>query len=985
MKKKTIGIAVTVVLLLIILVGCLCFCDGDEEPDIQPVINNLNITMISKTNVINENTVVYNDNNGLSFTIEPASEEISSVPVQTGKTREGIEWKSDGNNIIVDGKKVTVNSNDKKKDNGKIAAVVTALAEKKGYTKNVDDYNHNYAVYYIEEAECMLYYPKQLVLVKEGEDQSLLFRDPRSDAELSVFLKKNEFSSMDEVESLIANTENNRVLATGTDWFSAEIVGKSRTQFSVTGLGNRYEVNAELTYENKYSYVFEELRSLIKCRFIENGIWVSNAKSDTTGQTVEAVKKSPGAYDPVLKRTSTYLENLKCVVAYPDIFSKMYSPDDENIFFTDPVTGAYIAVSRSESDCTIGELQEMIPAEKSDLTSDHSLKAADSNEILYITVRDGYIWFAELFFDEKYSGIYSEAYDMLEICIEGDSVNNTEVKEIFYPAFNCYVTVPVQFTEYDSDGDSHFFKDTITGLYATLSFTEISDKTLTDNLFDMFEVVAEDDSVLLGEDYVKWHNKNGLFIGAAGCDSAGLIEITYPNAFDVYRYCLDDIGIYFTEGYELETDADDIRMETNAVSVLKSAEQEPEKETTSTKESFGTASESDKTTESNTAKTLIKNGADIPENKNKTNSSATPNRILIYRTESDYLDVITDADEWIYEYERVFPDPKDTRTARYYTILYSMKVLAYNGYSIPGYASDVFKVAGIVDNYINLLIETDTQIDSALGEGVISVFEVLCYYLGIEDVPVYVIDDYDQSSVTENITGNEETISDNNAVNKAETAFRQLPFSEIPDIIDDSTVYGDITVLSFEPTEKVYEGIHEAINDLLELDFSCSYQDIYDGAEEYWLRGFMPETDIEMLIIVFINDYEVQVLSLLADTYFIGEPGTLSFYNIEYSFDILTDLYYNLTYFLMAVRQIETDKTLCYRFTQYEYDTVSTNIRDWQQGAYVDYMPDYAVLDTIEVGYIQNGEFISCRTYCYLAVEGITLGFDEYGIAYYVN
>ena len=150
-----------------------------------------------------------------------------------------------------------------------------------GYKKGRDNYNHNYAIWYVEPAQCLVYYPAQLTLSEVKENNTAIFTDTKSKAKLKISLDENNYSCMDDVESFIANTEYNKVLASGTDWFSCETKGKSMTEFSVTGLGQEFAVNVDLTYENKYVFVFEELRSLIQCKFVEGGKWVSNERVDT--------------------------------------------------------------------------------------------------------------------------------------------------------------------------------------------------------------------------------------------------------------------------------------------------------------------------------------------------------------------------------------------------------------------------------------------------------------------------------------------------------------------------------------------------------------------------------------------------------------------------------------------------------------------------------------------------------------------------------
>ncbi len=1009
-NNKIIAIVLIVLGVIVVIdIGLLILFLGSKDEPVVITVNNLNIPVIQNIVVENSDKVVY-ETDDLKLVMEPAKEE--NFPVG-GTTRDDKEWKKDGDKVVVDGKTVTVEKNTKDKDNGKIAAVASALDSKTGYTKGVDDYNHNYAIYYMEAANCLLYYPKQLVLVKENEDQSLFFRDPRSNAELKVTLDENEFASMDEVESLIANSEYSTILASGTDWFSAETYGKNTTTFSLTGLGNQYSVTADLTYEKKYNFVFEELRKLLKCQFVGDGIWVSNATEDSVGKKVAAVEKSPSAYDPVLKRTSYYSEKLNCVVAYPDIFTKQYEGD--SLYFTDPVTGAVLEVTRFESEMTIGEAQSLLNVKESNLVSDHSLRASNDNEIVFVTVRDGYLWTAIMTYDEAYKGIYSYAYDMLEICIEGDDVNTTEMKEIYFPAFHCYVVLPMQYEEYGTEGDIHLIKDTITGMEARLSFTEIADPSDYNNLYSVFHVVAEDGNVLLDEDMVKWHNIDGLNLGAAGRDYAALLELSYPNAYEVYKNCWKDFGIYFFTGEELETDAEAIRDEVLAAVVLDAAKEEVIDENTNQTDIFAKSDAEEAATEANTATTLSENGKKQAEiNSDAGDTKTEPNRVLVYKTENDYMDVTTNGEAWLNGFVELFPRPADTRQARYYVVLYSMNVLAYNGYTIPDFASDAYHVADVVDEYVRALDDCGERIDTQLGEGIISVFEVLCYYLGIDEVPRYVIKDYDISQIggiqaiknsekedsgkvdsgkedsgKENSSNTGDNGSSNTSAsqstgeaypNDAKKTFESLPFSEVSNFAEVYSGYGSLTNLYFDMDDIAKSEMLEAIEELYALGFVCVDKDLSEWEDEYRFSGYLPGTQEEMLIYVDMNSDYAVVFYLLKDGSFFHEPGVLCFYGIDYGFDFLCELKNSMHYFVNGVERIEAEfgEEVYYRFTCGWFDTSAEAFRSWTQGEYDDDEERYC--SVIESGYYDAaGQFVKVRTYVYMATEGYTLCFDQNG------
>ena len=85
---------------------------------------------------------------------------------------------------------------------------------------------------------------------------------------------------MAEVEGFIKNTENNLVLAYGPNWFTSEIRKNEKVSFGYSGFGSKYIVEAELSYPENISGIYDDLRELVKCCFVGDGIWKSKASSD---------------------------------------------------------------------------------------------------------------------------------------------------------------------------------------------------------------------------------------------------------------------------------------------------------------------------------------------------------------------------------------------------------------------------------------------------------------------------------------------------------------------------------------------------------------------------------------------------------------------------------------------------------------------------------------------------------------------------------
>ena len=1032
-KKKNIAI-ISAISGGVLLLGILLFLilggnDASKNKGFTQVVTNIN-----NVTIVNENKIVYDDGDGLKMTIEPATEKDKEAVKsgKTGTTRDGATWKSNDDVIVVEDKKLTVEKNSKKKDDAKVAAVATALNTQTGYTKGVTDYNPNYAVYYIEEAECLFYYPKQLTLVKEGEDLSLLFRDTRSKAELKVKLSENDFKSMDEVESLIANSEQCQILASGTDWFSAESYGKGTTTFSLTGLGNKYAVTADFTYENKYNFVFNNLRKLIKCKFINDGVWVSNAKKNTTGKKVAALAKNASNYDPYLQRTSYFSKDLNCVIAYPDIFSKVYD-DGSSVSLTDPVTGANIVLNVSETSKQIEYYMERYSENGAELVSDHSLRADLDGTYIFITIGNGRIWTANMNFDPQYKGVYSDAYKMLEISIPGEAINNTEMQDIFFPDYNCFIRVPLQFVMYSHSGRTYNLRDEFTGMESVLYFTEVDDTEDYNDLFKAFNVVAKDNAVVLGEDSVKWHNNDGLFIGGAGRKYSALLDISSSNAFDVYETCWKNFDICFCQGDELITDAEEIRKEAQAETILNTARKEQLTEESDSKEYYAKAKKSAQKAKSNVAKTLEKKGKE-PEKQVVKNKKREPNKVLFYKTQSDYTDVITSGDEWIYDFKEIFPDPDEREMARFYTILFSMNVLEYNGYTMPDDVNDVddvLLVADDVDTLVQFLEESGEEIDSQLGEGVISVFEVLCFYLGIDDVPVYVIENYDPSSTFEQMTQADSSKKDPhqsgdpdpsdedprqtgdpdpsdedpryagdpdpsdayedewdtyNFFNKktAREALSIFGFDSIPGFREEDSVFGSLSYLVLDNTKTSVKEVRNAIQRLEEHDYECTYRDT-DSVDIYCYKGFIPNTEFDITIFIHI-DYEIRVF--IISLYHLGDNNIPSLYTYprrDYDYTVPLSLSYQFPY---IKKDIERMEGAAFKNASCLVDFVETDVEECNLGQYLQhYDPErddhIRTLLTIDVEYpdepvyTASGEFYyqtyTSHTYVYLPTEGETV------------
>ncbi|MCR4624830.1 MAG: hypothetical protein K5795_02520 [Lachnospiraceae bacterium] len=512
-----------------------------------------------------------------------------------GVTEDGVKWstdKKDGTGTIhmnVNGKNVSATVKpkaDKKTDAGKAAEAAAKLVNT-GYKKGVDNYNHDYAIWYVEPAQCLVYYPAQLKLSATFENGSAVFTDSRSKAKLNITLDENEFACMDDVESFIANTEYNKVLATGTDWYSCENVGKSMTEYSVTGLGQDFAVNATLIYENKYDFVFNELRRLIKCKFVEGGKWVSKEFREAAEANIRAASpifQNPYADGMEWKLTSWYFNDWNCYLDYPDIFTKAAQGENNDEYFTDPKTGAYIRVYRDEFSGTLQELIELYYLPNYDIAGEDSVRGyystTDDEVWHYILLRDGYEYHAEMYVPQAYAVLYNQPAAAIAFVLPGDENSNIEMQDVYFPDYMCYITIPLQFSLTGQNGSEYSLHDNFNGMDMRVSFTDITAYTDTGNIFDMFEIVADDGDIKVGNSVVKWHSQDGLFIGAMGDYHAGMLEMSYPNAQTAYEKSWTRFNMRFDEKAKEKTIADMVEQDIKEedIEAQPTGEEEPDYE-----------------------------------------------------------------------------------------------------------------------------------------------------------------------------------------------------------------------------------------------------------------------------------------------------------------------------------------------------------------------------------------------------------------------
>lgn len=786
--KKILGIAAIAVGVVFMLFGLFLIVFGDDPddnnkpvPTEQPrsLIDSSFIDVNNVEGMQTEDNKISLDTGYASISIEPddtgkldANENPSVLHPEdkiTGVTEDGIQWsssKKDGTAPIhmnVNGKPVSAKVNAKadsktgskdKADTGKAAAAVAKVVNT-GYKKGTDNYDHNYSIWYVEVARCLVYYPSQLKISAVYEDNSLLFKDTMSEAYLRVTLDENNYSCMDDVESFIANTEYNHVLASGTDWYSCEYSNKDKTEFTVTGLGQLFAVNVSLTYENKYSFVFEELRKLIKCKFIEDGIWVSNARVNTTGKKVP-VLQNKYANGLSWNRTSWYFGNWDCVMYYPDVFIKAYSGDNGCEYFTDPVTGAYIEMRRSGFEGTLNDITSKYDFFDYDIDGEYSVRGSldtsSGTEYHYVAIRDGYEYHATMYVSKQYAELYSKPANDLSVALPGEDISSIEMQDIYFSKYNCYITVPLQFRRTGNSGDSYYYRDSFNDMEMTVEFVKLTAATDTGDIFDMFEVVADDEDITVGNNIVKWHNQNGLNIGCLGAHYSCLLEMTYPNAATAYQNTWNRMSIRFEEKAKAVTPADRVEKDIRTAKVAaKVAEAQVIAGITPVPTAAPTPviADSPDAPEATATPTPVPVIADKPaatpivaepvkhEMPQNTDwmSDSVENVVLWYKDYDDYKAVATTAETWF----------KSEMGGTFFADEYKFLVLAninailrYNEYKVD-ISNDWLAYDGIdqVEEVLEKWYYSNPPESSQLGAGITSVFEAYCQVLNM-DIPDYV-------------------------------------------------------------------------------------------------------------------------------------------------------------------------------------------------------------------------------------------------------
>ncbi|MGN0609071.1 MAG: hypothetical protein ACI4J6_07680 [Oscillospiraceae bacterium] len=547
---------------------------------------------------------------------------------------------------------VSVTVNNFPNDRGKeyAASVAAALVtDKKPYSENKNEskYRTDSSSFYIEEANCLLYYPAQLTSFSKKGD-SYIFSDKKSSAALKVTLSPNNYTSMAEVEGFIKNTENNLVLAYGPNWFTSEIRKSEKVFFGYSGFGSKYIVEAELTYPTKNSEIFDDLRGLIKCCFVGDGIWKSKASSEGYS------KDRSTAYSEKFSReiAAYYSKEYGVILLYPEIFSQV-EKEDGMVIFKDPVTGAQITFLADPDCLSLADWPAAYGFDESYIDGERRVKASyldgGSYAVMYLTDNENVC--AILNYPTEYAWVYEEFEQEFTIVTSGSEIRNVEMQTVFIEEYGALITMPLQFTETSFYDGVIRYEDALNGMEMAVSFDYLTSETERKNLFACFNVVADDDNIFVGDSYVRWLSNQGFFYGARGKDMKVLMQIDSPNVERAYESTLSMFSVEFV-----------------------------------TKESK----------EETKAQTLAKEAAGIEAMSDPPEATVQPNKVLIYESDEDYAYAITEYEAW-HKIEKDYIKYKVETTGDepdgfvYYdewenTVVNILKILKYNNYDIDYYA-----------------------------------------------------------------------------------------------------------------------------------------------------------------------------------------------------------------------------------------------------------------------------------------------------------
>ncbi len=289
----------------------------------------------------------------------------------------------------------------------------------------------------------------------------------------------------------------------------------------------------------------------------------------TAARVEEGYTKGRDDYDH--NAAAYYMPHPDCLVFYPAQLSKKTEFEDQSVIFAD---------RRSSVTCSV-RLERNPYRDMDEL--DSLIRNSPNNTVLawgddWLTaehVRDGIVTFsyigfgkkfmvtAELCYPRKYSFVFDDLRELISVrFLEGGKwVNGNRpaktgengaplygVTQYYYPAQELYMVLPETFDEQAETGDRIVFQDSVRNKGVSVQIFEVP-ASAADDPFAAFTVVAADGDVFLGDNYVRWHNRYGLFIGAVSGRTAALLEYEDAEAFTFYEGIYGELMIRLLEPY----------------------------------------------------------------------------------------------------------------------------------------------------------------------------------------------------------------------------------------------------------------------------------------------------------------------------------------------------------------------------------------------------------------------------------------------------
>jgi len=153
------------------------------------------------------------------------------------------------------------------------------------------------------------------------------------------------------------------------------------------------------------------------------------------------------------------------------------------------------------------------------------------------------------------------------------------------------------------------------------------------------------------------------------------------------------------------------------------------------------------------------------------------------------------------------------------------------------------------------------------------------------------------------------------------------------------------------------------------------------------MEGYIPDTQTEMLIFIYIDEYNINILYLISEVYFFGAPGSLvydsslDYYDLGFLSQIGMAIEANLNS-IIEYEKSNDIKDMCYMYSYGFMDPTKYDYDSFVQGYFTEDDPFSGRAGSIIYsGYYDNNEFVIINTYFWLEVEGFTLVFDRNGVA----